>query len=296
MLLDRRKRPHSALNIVDSVAAANRRKRSRQGPLIEEYPNVEKRETAQPSSKFSVQAKSMLPLAQSTPSATSTASSSSSTSSSSAGNETDEDDIPDDKLGEEDCVGNNDSISSSSTLDDSTSTSASDTESSDYALNIPNTTNAETLGPLRIDVNQPIVSLSPYLTSLHARLCSFLPALAAANRVLEQEHAEGRLAERNMEIGDRNENGEEEEHEDEGQYIEMNLGLGVLKEIREGDTDSESDSSASGSEWEGLETDSNSKRDVLGDLLGASDTRKRKKPVIEDVSGEAENYSCPLNQ
>lgn len=80
--------------------------------------------------------------------------------------------------------------------------------------------------------------------------------MAAAGRLLEQEQREGRLGERNMEIGydDYDDNdGDSEETDDESKvkketdnkpkikkeeqsepYIEMNLGLGVLEEQQGG--------------------------------------------------------------
>ena len=87
--------------------------------------------------------------------------------------------------------------------------------------------------------------------------------MQAANEQLEQERAEGKIGQRNIEnLG-----------EDQEGYIEMDLGLGVLEEknapegVRIVDkAEGEDEASSQGDE-----------RDVLGRLLG----KKREKPGIE---------------
>ncbi|KAF2138768.1 uncharacterized protein K452DRAFT_290418 [Aplosporella prunicola CBS 121167] len=106
---------------------------------------------------------------------------------------------------------------------------------------------------------------------LSERLKAFLPQLAAANEELEREKAAGRLGERSLEV----ENGKE----NEGQYIEMDLGLGVLEEKDPNAADSSSESSnESGDEMDvdgeaGGEKKTKEK-DVLGKLMG----KKRTQP------------------
>lgn len=75
-------------------------------------------------------------------------------------------------------------------------------------------------------------------SDLHQRLSTFLPNLAAANDELEVERAAGRLGERNIETVD------------DDEYIEMNLGLGVLEEkgLDRNGTGSDSDDGGLGGE------------------------------------------------
>ncbi|KAF2489749.1 hypothetical protein BU16DRAFT_622376 [Lophium mytilinum] len=82
---------------------------------------------------------------------------------------------------------------------------------------------------------------------LRARLKMFLPMLAAANEELEVERREGRLGGRMLDLG--------EGGVGEGEYIEMDLGLGVLEE-RDPDAEEESGSD----EEDGM--------DILGKLMG----------------------------
>lgn len=89
---------------------------------------------------------------------------------------------------------------------------------------------------------------------LKARLKDFLPKMAAANLELEDARAAGTLDERNIE------NVNEAENEE---YIEMNLGLGVLEERKPGATDMDCDS-----EDNGRTRKTGDERDVMGALLG----------------------------
>jgi len=105
---------------------------------------------------------------------------------------------------------------------------------------------------------------------LGARLKRFLPQLAAANQELETYRAAGMLKERNLEVVDE-EAGKE--------YIEMDLGLGVLEETSSNSRDSGSrghyddstDTTASETE----------EKDILGKLMGRT---KRKDGIgIQEV-------------
>ncbi|KAK7612149.1 hypothetical protein JOL62DRAFT_611037 [Phyllosticta paracitricarpa] len=104
----------------------------------------------------------------------------------------------------------------------------------------------------------------PRSSSLGDRLKEFLPQLAAANAELERDRAAGRLAEKSLEQVDEN-----------GQYIEMNLGLGVLEEKDPNKMDQDSESSDD-SEDE-METDAtgaeNKEQDVLGKLMGTKTSK-----------------------
>jgi hypothetical protein len=82
-----------------------------------------------------------------------------------------------------------------------------------------------------------------------------------ANQALETERAEGRLEERNIEKLD----------EEGGQYIEMDLGLGVLEEKREGEeNESESEDGGEGGEM-----------DVLGRLMGMRGVVRERPGIVE---------------
>ncbi|KFX99980.1 hypothetical protein V490_01543 [Pseudogymnoascus sp. VKM F-3557] len=103
------------------------------------------------------------------------------------------------------------------------------------------------------------------------KLPGFLAEMDAANRELEAEKKAGTIAERRLEISD-DEEGEGEKTT--GQYIEMNLGLGVLEEKT---SDSETSS----------EGESSDDEDVMDKLMGAEkdtkDEGEKKKVGIEEV-------------
>lgn len=86
----------------------------------------------------------------------------------------------------------------------------------------------------------------------------------AANQRLEVERAEGKLADRDI----------ENVREDEGGYIEMDLGLGVLEE--KGKEILAIEAKAEGGDEESSQGE---ERDVLGRLMG----RRREKPAIQIV-------------
>jgi hypothetical protein len=90
-------------------------------------------------------------------------------------------------------------------------------------------------------------------TDIREFLKDFLPKLKAANEELEAERKAGTLEKKKIEADD----GAEEA---EGQYIEMNLGLGVLEEK---DPNAPSDSSDSDSDTE----NPGKEKDILGKLM-----------------------------
>ncbi|KAH7067262.1 hypothetical protein BKA63DRAFT_570572 [Paraphoma chrysanthemicola] len=100
-------------------------------------------------------------------------------------------------------------------------------------------------------------------------LKEFLPQLKAANDELEAQRKAGTLDSKMIDAG---------EEEDAEQYIEMDLGLGVLEEKdpnADDDSSSDSDDTLDGNEKE---------KDVLGKLMGRTN---RKKPVVVQEVGTA---------
>lgn len=120
------------------------------------------------------------------------------------------------------------------------------------------------------------------MSDLHQRLSTFLPNLAAANHELEVERVAGTLGERSIEtVGAEDRN-----------YIEMDLGLGVLEEkgLDAEDTGSSGEDESLGGDDTGTEEDNGKTRDgrlqdergetdVLGKLL----RRKKSKVDIQVV-------------
>jgi hypothetical protein len=129
---------------------------------------------------------------------------------------------------------------------------------------------------LRVNNERPNFSFDQLRDSpIGSMLPEFLARMESANQELEAERVAGTLANRRIEI-DENQNASES-----GQYIEMNLGLGVFEE-RNDDTSTSSDSEGSSSATgEG----------IMQRLLGGK--RKRgtedeeaseiKKPKIEEL-------------
>ncbi|KAH7083984.1 hypothetical protein FB567DRAFT_561890 [Paraphoma chrysanthemicola] len=102
-----------------------------------------------------------------------------------------------------------------------------------------------------------------------AFLKEFLPQLKAANDELEAQRKAGTLDSKMIDAG---------EEEDAEQYIEMDLGLGVLEEKdpnADDDSSSDSDDTLDGNEKE---------KDVLGKLMGRTNSRK---PVVVQEVGTA---------
>ncbi|KAF3042972.1 hypothetical protein E8E12_009421 [Didymella heteroderae] len=99
-------------------------------------------------------------------------------------------------------------------------------------------------------------------------LKEFLPQLKAANEELEAERKQGTLKKREIDVVD---------GEDNEQYIEMNLGLGVLK-MKDGEN-----SSTSGSDTEmSDDEDTTKEKDVLGKLMGQE--KNKDAAAIEEVN------------
>ncbi|RJE25778.1 hypothetical protein PHISCL_01891 [Aspergillus sclerotialis] len=108
-----------------------------------------------------------------------------------------------------------------------------------------------------------------------SRVSAFLPKMKDANESLEREIAAGRGADLRVDnVGE----------EDEGRYIEMNLGLGVLEEKKPDDNDSPSsdeddDMRDSDEDGSSKQTDSN----VMNKLMGTKQSMS-KKPTIEEIN------------
>ncbi|KAJ5491123.1 hypothetical protein N7539_002690 [Penicillium diatomitis] len=111
-------------------------------------------------------------------------------------------------------------------------------------------------------------------SDLLSRLSAFLPKLKDANEDLEKEIAAGRGQEMVLDSVD----------EDGKDYIEMNLGLGVLEEKRDGDPDvlggEVDDDENAKSDEDKLDADGDS--DLLGQLMGGI-TSSKIKPSIEEM-------------
>ncbi|KAF2438580.1 hypothetical protein P171DRAFT_163843 [Karstenula rhodostoma CBS 690.94] len=107
------------------------------------------------------------------------------------------------------------------------------------------------------------------LEDIRPFLKDFLPKLKAANEELEAQKATGTLQTSEI-IG-------EEEADVEEQYIELNLGLGVLEE-RDDDADAAADNESGGGDAEQRDQE----KDVLGKLMGRE---KPTEPVgIQEVT------------
>ncbi|RDW76620.1 NOPCHAP1/New4 family protein [Aspergillus mulundensis] len=106
---------------------------------------------------------------------------------------------------------------------------------------------------------------------LLGRLSAFLPQMKSANEDLEREIAAGRGKDIQLDDGDED---EENDSQREGQYIEMNLGLGVLEEKRPGD---EEDKEAPGSHGPTGNTD------LMDRLMGKEKKNSSDKPSIQDL-------------
>ncbi|KAL1977925.1 hypothetical protein VTN31DRAFT_784 [Thermomyces dupontii] len=106
----------------------------------------------------------------------------------------------------------------------------------------------------------------PQHSELLSRVSSFLPQLKAANEDLERRIAEGNARDHVLDdVPDDDEQGGRP-------YIEMNLGLGVLEEKREGDEDASENSD-----------DGAANGNVLDRLMGQKSQSDRPKPGIEEV-------------
>ncbi|OJI97306.1 hypothetical protein ASPVEDRAFT_24271 [Aspergillus versicolor CBS 583.65] len=107
--------------------------------------------------------------------------------------------------------------------------------------------------------------------SLLSKLSAFLPQMKTANEDLQREIAAGRAKDIRLDEGDEN------EAQSDGQYIEMNLGLGVLEEKRPGDEPT------SGDEEKDSEPHGHSDTNLMDRLMGKEKTSSSEKPSIQDL-------------
>ncbi|KAI5287189.1 hypothetical protein KEM54_006180 [Ascosphaera aggregata] len=113
--------------------------------------------------------------------------------------------------------------------------------------------------------------------SLRERLSAFLPALKAAN-----EELQGKEDDKDMRV-EIDEDDQEEGEKNRGQYIEMNLGLGVLKQQGDDETSSSGSDDSSSDESDGSDSsESEQKKDVMRKLMGAK-SKDTSKPSIEEL-------------
>ncbi|KAF7113618.1 hypothetical protein CNMCM5793_002974 [Aspergillus hiratsukae] len=116
---------------------------------------------------------------------------------------------------------------------------------------------------------------------LLSRLSAFLPKMKSANEDLEREIAAGRGKDLQL---------DEEENQEEGQYIEMNLGLGVLEEKRADGSSSTDDEEigdgpgpANDEDAAGLDTRLKKDSDILDKLMGKKRSSDQ-KPAIQELT------------
>ncbi|KAE8131621.1 hypothetical protein BDV38DRAFT_14582 [Aspergillus pseudotamarii] len=112
---------------------------------------------------------------------------------------------------------------------------------------------------------------------LLSRLSAFLPQMKSANDKLQQEIEAGRGKDLRL---------DEVDDQTDGQYIEMNLGLGVLEEKRPADGVVPSAKSEGSDEGPAEKPHPNapSESNVLETLMGNQDTTSSKKPTIEEMN------------
>ncbi|CAD6567356.1 MAG: hypothetical protein ASARMPREDX12_000224 [Alectoria sarmentosa] len=167
-----------------------------------------------------------------------------------------------------------DDVSSSS----SGSSSESESSSADSALSSSTSNSMQQSLPPHLSVASLTVD---NLSNLQARLNALLPKMKDANEVLEAERKEGRLDERNIEnISDAEAGGQE------GEYIEMDLGLGVLEQRGEEieKSGSEERENESDDERKEGECDEPEERDFLGRLLNKNgEVKPISKTLVKEV-------------
>ncbi|PYH99310.1 hypothetical protein BO71DRAFT_437431 [Aspergillus ellipticus CBS 707.79] len=132
--------------------------------------------------------------------------------------------------------------SSGSSSEDDDDASSSEDESPSVPTTTAHTASGEEI-PRVPTLPKPRIRHMKQNPDLMARLSSFLPQMKSANEHLEREIAAGRGRDVMLEEEEGDEEGDEEGAEEEGegegrQYIEMNLGLGVLEE-KDGEQDAE---------------------------------------------------------
>lgn len=152
------------------------------------------------------------------------------------------------------------SDSSSSEEEEDSDDSADDTETNEDVVTIG--------GPAKPAIRKPKTDAF----DLKSRLAAFLPQLAAANSELERLRAAGQFEGMSM----------EDVNEEEGGYIEMDLGLGVLEEKKEGEESDEEEEDAD-AEMMDEEGRKQKEKDVLGRMMGFKGGRQA--AGIEEVDG-----------
>ncbi|KAJ5091650.1 hypothetical protein NUU61_006520, partial [Penicillium alfredii] len=133
-------------------------------------------------------------------------------------------------------------------------------------------------------------------SGLLSRLSTFLPKMKDANESLQREIEAGRAGDVVMDsVGKEGETEDEDEDENENdgkQYIEMNLGLGVLEEKRDNEDGSSSGNDGGGADStqkpgskqeEGNLSKAQNDSDVLGKLMGDTQSAAD-KPSIEEIA------------
>ncbi|KAF2190214.1 hypothetical protein K469DRAFT_747428 [Zopfia rhizophila CBS 207.26] len=162
--------------------------------------------------------------------------------------------------------------SSDDTSSESSSEEVSD-EESDEESSLNEENEDEIINLIANKGNKPVIKFprNESAAGLRLRLKGFLPQLAAANEQLEKERKAGTLKKREI----------EKDGEAEGEYIEMNLGLGVLEHKNSKAQDSETDG---GGETHDGNSDAEGRpareKDIFGKLMG----RDKKESVgIQEV-------------
>ncbi|KAK2813420.1 hypothetical protein FQN50_000736 [Emmonsiellopsis sp. PD_5] len=177
--------------------------------------------------------------------------------------------------------------SCSSSSSSSSSSSDGGSESEDEEGSGDESTTGEIISiPQRRPPPKPSIGLSRD-SALRTRLASFLPELRSANEDLEKDISTGNVP--RLEL-DHDENGRID-----GQYIEMDLGLGVLEEKADDDetisaSSSESESSVSDNDDDNNDTQpakrtqsrTHQKASVMNKLMG--NKSKTKRPNIEEMA------------
>ncbi|KAJ5551235.1 hypothetical protein N7535_000822 [Penicillium sp. DV-2018c] len=114
-------------------------------------------------------------------------------------------------------------------------------------------------------------------SGLMSRLNAFLPKMKDANEDLERQIAAGKAGDLVLDNAD----------ESGGQYIEMDLGLGVLEEKRDGDSSSgeESDDEPDNAAGAGKKSQDMMDSDIIGKLMGGKGKKSETdKPSIEEMT------------
>ncbi|KAF7161577.1 hypothetical protein CNMCM5623_007112 [Aspergillus felis] len=175
-----------------------------------------------------------------------------------------------------------DYTSSSGSDGDSASDSDGDGEDEDQEADYSSDQASRTGSSLpRISAQQkPRIHRLTREPDLLSRLSAFLPKMKSANEDLQREIAAGRAKDLQL---------DEVENPEEGQYIEMNLGLGVLEEKRadgSSSTDEElGDGPESANDEDAAELDTKMQKDsdILDKLMGKKKTSDQ-KPTIQELT------------